>query len=338
MSKIHYFQRYSQRENVITNNTLLLFSRLYQYNPSLLEELLNTLLGEDVKNIVVGIAMEQQKASKESTPDGFIGQESFKIVIETKRHSDFHSRQIEGHLGSFEEESRQILILLSPEHVTNSLKEELKRVIKSKNKTIQLVATTFENIIKYFREVIDEHRDFEMLDLIEDYEDYCTSENILPLSKYTMRVLTAGYSIETNREFNVYYDIKTRGYRGHKYLGLYKNKSVRSIGEIENIFLANLENGELTHLESKLRNRPITEDQKQRIKDIIEAAWERHSDKVHQNHQFFLVKKFHDTDFDKKSKYPIQRAKYFNLKDELEVDELPATEQIAQDLKQKSWE
>ncbi len=33
MSEIHYFQRYSQKENVITNNTLLLFSRLYNHSP-----------------------------------------------------------------------------------------------------------------------------------------------------------------------------------------------------------------------------------------------------------------------------------------------------------------
>ncbi len=29
MSNIHYFPRYSQKENMVTNNTLLLFSQLY---------------------------------------------------------------------------------------------------------------------------------------------------------------------------------------------------------------------------------------------------------------------------------------------------------------------
>ena len=31
MSEIHYFPRYSQPENVVTNNTLLLLLRLHQY-------------------------------------------------------------------------------------------------------------------------------------------------------------------------------------------------------------------------------------------------------------------------------------------------------------------
>ncbi len=44
MSKVHYFQRYSQRENVATNNTLLLISRLYAHEPSYLEAFLNDLV------------------------------------------------------------------------------------------------------------------------------------------------------------------------------------------------------------------------------------------------------------------------------------------------------
>ena len=31
--QVHYFQRYQQKENVMTANTLLLLSRLYDYSP-----------------------------------------------------------------------------------------------------------------------------------------------------------------------------------------------------------------------------------------------------------------------------------------------------------------
>ncbi len=34
MSKIHYFQRYSTPENTVTNNTLQLFARIYNYSAS----------------------------------------------------------------------------------------------------------------------------------------------------------------------------------------------------------------------------------------------------------------------------------------------------------------
>ena len=83
MNTIHYFQRYSQRENVVTNNTLLLFSRLYTHNPysfgGFINECLDAPLG-------VGVSFVQQKraSSKGSVPDGLISQSSFKIVIETK--------------------------------------------------------------------------------------------------------------------------------------------------------------------------------------------------------------------------------------------------------------
>lgn len=32
--RIHYFQRYHQKENVATANTMLLLSRLYSYSPN----------------------------------------------------------------------------------------------------------------------------------------------------------------------------------------------------------------------------------------------------------------------------------------------------------------
>ncbi len=41
MSSVHYFQRYSQLENFVTNNTLLLLSRLYNEPPFKFKMLLN---------------------------------------------------------------------------------------------------------------------------------------------------------------------------------------------------------------------------------------------------------------------------------------------------------
>jgi hypothetical protein len=46
MSEIHYFPRYSQRENVVTNNTLLLLLRLYQYNRFKFEKFLEAICAE----------------------------------------------------------------------------------------------------------------------------------------------------------------------------------------------------------------------------------------------------------------------------------------------------
>jgi len=48
MSSIHYFQRYSQPENVATNNTLLLLSRLYHDSPNKFKGFLNDLLDDKI--------------------------------------------------------------------------------------------------------------------------------------------------------------------------------------------------------------------------------------------------------------------------------------------------
>ena len=95
MGSIHYFQRYSQKENVLTNNTLLLFSRLYQHSPISFQNFLNDLLDLDVD---AGISFSQQIKGQGSVPDGSLTQTSFRIIVETKLHENFSVGQLKGHL------------------------------------------------------------------------------------------------------------------------------------------------------------------------------------------------------------------------------------------------
>ena len=95
MSNLHYFQRYSQPENVITNNTMLLFKRLYHHSPKLFETFINNLLTDEVPGINVEVIFQQQKkVAKGSIPDAFILQASFRILIETKTHTAFDIQQV----------------------------------------------------------------------------------------------------------------------------------------------------------------------------------------------------------------------------------------------------
>jgi hypothetical protein len=113
MAGIHYFQRFSQKENVATNNTLLLFSRLYHYSPLIFAKCLTEMLGD--KDIEPGIMFTQQMWSENSVPDGIINQSAFKIVIETKLSHLFNLDQLQRHLSSFHNEERKILLLLGTE-------------------------------------------------------------------------------------------------------------------------------------------------------------------------------------------------------------------------------
>ena len=74
MSNVHYFQRFSQRENVDTNNTLLLLSRIQVSDPRLLRNVLAELFA-DIElgrpGFEVGVQFSQQtSAPSGSVPDG----------------------------------------------------------------------------------------------------------------------------------------------------------------------------------------------------------------------------------------------------------------------------
>lgn len=65
--QIHYFQRYHSKENVDTSNTMLMLSRLYNYNADKFFSMLNSLiLGEDESP---EISFDLQVAGDESVPD-----------------------------------------------------------------------------------------------------------------------------------------------------------------------------------------------------------------------------------------------------------------------------
>ena len=72
--QIHYFQRYHSKENVDTSNTMLMLSRLYNYNADKFFSMLNSLiLGEDESP---EITFDLQVAGDESVPDAVISQKS----------------------------------------------------------------------------------------------------------------------------------------------------------------------------------------------------------------------------------------------------------------------
>lgn len=339
MSNIHYFQRYSQRENVTTNNTLLLFSRLYSSDRRLFEEFLNALLSEYTLAITVGVSFKQQeKVERGRVPDGSITQESFKIVIETKQQPFFDFKQLEGHLHAFGDEKNKVLLLLSPEIPDQNLIEQIKQSAKESFPGVKIVPTTFEIIIKTFKEVLDENRHYEMMEMIEEYETFCIETDLLPIWKYIMRARTAGYSFDFNLVHHLYYDHISRGYMKHLYFGLYKQKAVRGVGKIENIVVANLEDGQLVNVHSDL-GKEVTPQQREKIIKAIVAAKTWTGDDVSHDCRFFLVERFVETFYEKATPNPILKSKSFDLRKVLKVPELPNDiDEIARQLREvETW-
>ncbi|MCB9167790.1 MAG: hypothetical protein H6595_09985 [Flavobacteriales bacterium] len=338
MSKVHYFPRYSQRENVITNNTLLLLNLFYKERPSLFEDVLNSLLGEEAE-ISVGIDVVQQgRIHKGTVPDANISQSSFRLVLETKRGTDFTRDQLTGHLEAFKAESTKILLLLSNEPLDE---HTLARLVDPSALTagVRVVSRSFEDLIQAAKASINE-REYELLELVDDYRQFCDTMDVLPWSKYWLRANTAGWSYAENMKYGVYYESLDKGTFDHHYFGLYADKEVCAIGKMENSVRAELVDDELVNVESD-KGVEVTPEQRERIKAIIHAAkLGRGRYDVSKGCRFFIVDKFFETSFKKSTPYPIRKWRDFDLRDYLgkNLTEMPPTEVIAERLKNKTWE
>lgn len=336
MSSIHYFQRYSQPENVATNNTLLLLSRLYQNSPNKFKGFLNDLL--DDNDLEAGIQFNQQQKGKGSIPDGNISQVSFKVVVETKLHKHFSLHQLNEHLKSFGSEQHQVLLSLSPKLPDNSLTSQIETSVNnfnSQHKTsIKYLPTTFQEIVTKFNNSLEAH-DYELIEVIDDFEAYCLYDKLITDDEARMRVVTCGWTLQENFQFNLYYDPADRGYSDHTFLGVYSDKAVRGIGKIENIITADLSNDGHLHIINNTAT--VTPQQEQNIIGVIAAAKKNNNWNISRGHKFFCVENFYPTKFRKTTKYPLQGSKFFNLKDRLQITTLPSTQDIAQRLNQIEW-
>lgn len=343
MSKVHYFQRYSQRENVVTNNTLLLLSRLYNDNPLRFEDFINSLLNDFDVNCDIGPTFTQQQGNKtgSSTPDGAIVQKSLKVLIETKLYDNQDKEQLLRHLDGFGKEDTQVLLLINPTDPSIAFNKSVLESINEHNDacktTVRYCSVTFKKIIEAFDEVLPEY-DIEMQEILSDFRSFCTSESLLPNHEMVMRAITSGGSFSDNMKYNIYYDDKSRGYSPHDYLGLYTDKSVRAIGKITKVVQAQY-NDETKALDqvTLVSGDKVTDADEKQIVSIMHAAMENNAWNVYQDHNFFIVDQFHKTDFNKTTKYPIQRTKFFDLGEVLDLEKLPECAELANRLEETSW-
>jgi len=346
LSKIHYFQRYSQKENVVTNNTLLLFSRLYNDSPSRFEDFINSLLTNENNrvNLEIGLRFRQQEGNKSgsSIPDGSIIQKGMKVLVETKLYDNNDSGQLLRHLNGFDNEDTQVLLLVNATETSQKFNVKVHKLVDEfndkNNKCIEFCSVTFKEIIDALDDVLFEY-DVEFNEMLNDYREFCEGQGLLPRHEFIMRAITSSGSFTHNMKHNIYYDAESRGYAAHQYLGLYNNKSVRAIGKLTKVVLANvdMETKQFTKIESRKGELP-TEQEKQQILAIMDKARIENGWNVFNNHQFFIVDEFIPTNFKKITKYPIQRTKFFDLGSELGLDELPNCLEIAELLKERTWE
>lgn len=334
MAKIHYFQRYSQPENVHTNNALLFLSRIQSHDARLFEDVLLELMKDtevEQTGLEVGVQFSQQKTrNREAVPDGVLYQRSFRIVIEAKRdHLSFHDAQLAGHLAEFEDENTKVLLLLSPERSNRS-------VNGARERQIHVVSRTFSDLISAAREAgVAEER--ELLDVLEDFEDYCHDSDLISGAEDRLMAVAAGTTFEENMRSRLYYMRAVPRFKKHQFVGLCVKRAIRAIGEVKNVVTADLIQGSVVvHAETE----PTTDAQRAAIKAAIEQA-PAHGWDMQVGHAYVFVHEFFLTEFKKESRGGLLGRRYSSLRAELGLasrDAVPSAKDAATQLLGRTWE
>lgn len=342
MSRIHYFPRYSQKENMVTNNTLLLFTQLYNDSPEKFRMFINTLLEESGIELDTMVRFKQQeKASGGRVPDGFIEQESFKVVIETKLYGQEHIEQVKGHWEAFDNEDKQIFLWVNKEPITSTYRQliigELNKYNDQSNSEIGFASTTFSEICTSFRAILHDY-DLEMMALIEDYEAFCTESGLIDNTDSKIRVVLTGRTIEQNLEYDLYYHPSERGYQNSKYIGLYKDKAVRAIGEVTCIADVRFhQDNEMVEVVAVIQGK-LTEDMKKAIKKVTIEAKENYGYPADEERRFFFVDKYYITKYMKPTKGGLMGTRYIYLEEIEGYDKGMTAYEIAKMLNDKEWD
>jgi hypothetical protein len=312
---------------------MLLLSRLYYFSSQKFYECLSSIA--DDPEFTSGVTFNQQRRRGVGIPDGMISQDSFRVIIETKRRGkDVSQQQMNRHAEGFTGEQYQLLLSISP---TKPDDGTIRRIADSVNKTnekVVYIPITFVEVVEKVRNVLEE-RDYEFREILNDYEDYCRTEGLITDIEDRMRIKAAKQSMTENIECGVVYDLEERGYSSHSFIGLYGNKSVQAVGKLIVTVVANLrQDGILEIVEPESG---VTEEIQERIKSVIQRARDSKGWDISHGHRFFVVEEFVHTDYKKTTMFPLRKSKYIHLETDLKIDPTISIEEIADALRSKNW-
>ena len=333
MSEIRYFQRYSQRENVITNNTLSFLRKLYLNSRSRFEELVEGFVVDKDVTFNVGPRFQQQVGTGRGVIDGLLSQDSFTLAIETKKYDNFGTAQLERHLSDLEGKPNALLLAISRGLPSQEVMEHTENYRQRTQKVAAFTATTFEELIVAVEEQLTDY-DQEMLEVVNDYRAFCEEEGLIDFKERTMLAVATSASRPQNQEYDIYYEPKSRNHsRGFAYLGLYYSKAIRHVGRITKVVLADWDGKEVTMQPGQST---LTPQEMTRLTSMFEDT---DYFNINRGHRFYFVDEFADTTYKKGSFGPLRGKKYFMLNEIQEFDFVPGLTgpEIASKLDQREW-
>lgn len=328
MSRAHYFQRYSSKENVVTNSTLHLFAQINAHSTDRLRELLVDLL--DDQDIPLGLNIGQQVRSATSVPDGIISQEPLHIVIETKVDASIDIDQLTRHLQTFKQGGTgNYLLLLTVEKSTSTI---VGPVVDAARKTgVTFKALTFEEVCESLGGSVHPH-ETHLKAVVDDYLLYCDEMRLLPDRRSWMRIVPCGQTIGLNAKWGIYFQPTDRGYSDHEFIGVYQNKAVRYVGKVLCIFDYIATDSEPNGM---VIGGECDSDCRRRIEGMVRDAKVNPGWDISSGYRFFCVERFWPTDFKKTSSGGIQGARFYDVSPF--VAETKSAELLAKALRQQTW-
>lgn len=332
MSNVHYFQRYHSKENTHSANACLLLSRLYRYNHTIFYNVLSQLFELEKQEFEIQFNLQEKKRGSNSIPDFVVSQSSFKLVVEAKeKDNQSRLKQFEKHAEYLSKENyaNKFLILLSP--TIGDEDKEIINSIKQRYQNIICKCVTYEELCSVLQDNLDNYKDYYMLEILDDYIDYCDEESLTDRSKETIMVRLAGDTFDFDIENNVYYDSANHKSTGFSYLGLYKNKKVEYIGKIKKIITCKLENGIIANKNN------INKEFLELIEKCV-SFQKMKGNNIDSSYTYFIVEEFaHIDNFVKTSKYALYGKKKFYLS-QFGLKANSTINDIANAMSNKKWE
>lgn len=340
MDNLKYFQRYHGKENTHSSNALSLLQMFYDYSPKKFYETLCNIIEQqgELENVAPHFVVQDTGNGKGSIPDFSIMQHSFKIAVEAKEGA-FNIDQLERHLKGLSEKDEftyKVLIALSPQ---NDVQSHLNKLIEKYPK-IYIVHKTYIDFYDIIKGNMHEIKDSSFIEILDEYREYCEMEQLIDYSENTLMVRLTTNTFDFNFQNGVYYDSNKYTPLGFRYLGLYKEKSIRAIGKIVKIVEAHVDDFGKIVYGDLVYGKPLTDADRHKVEFAIEDRKNNFHNET-DPHWHFIVERFVEVVNFKKKKYGMYGKKKFYLKEDFGIKDIAhcTIEEIAAAMKDyDKWE
>lgn len=308
--EISLFTGYSEKENRLTNYTLLLIKLLYQESPELYQSFLEKLLPEAKFSALPSFA--QQTVKPTSIPDGRIAQTPYTIYFETKTSNWFYDDQLIRHLTELKGESTgaKALIAICPfedgkQELLNTKYSEAARQVGN---DILFRAVSFQELLECFPPVDNKTR---LSGIKDEFCDFLRFEGYLwgwPVMFDVVNCSTWPDHFAKSQVYTCPLTGRAYSHARSKFLGLYKNKMVSHVALVQGV--VQLSKSAEPQVDWKNDDSISEADLIKSAKERVLSAWGAHTEDL----RVFVLSDVFPTQFEKDTRGGMLGSKqYFDL-------------------------